>query len=52
MLTTYREKAPHNLCVCVRARVCVYMHVCVSVNTESTTYRIHLALPNAKNLQR
>ena len=27
--------------MCVRARV--YMHVCVSVNMESTTYRIHLA---------
>ena len=23
------------------------MHVCVSINMESTTYRIHLDLPNA-----
>ena len=54
MLTTYREKATHHLCacVCVYVCVCVYMHVCVSVNMESTTYRIHLALPNANNLQR
>ena len=34
--------------MCERARVCVYMHVCVSIKMESTTYRIHLALPNAK----
>ena len=26
--------------------------MCVSVNKESTTYRIHLVLPNAINLQR
>ena len=26
--------------------------MCVSVKEESTTYRIHLALPNAKKLQR
>ena len=40
--------------MCVRATVCVcvYMHVCESVNMESTTYCIHLALPNASNLQR
>ena len=35
------------MCVCVRVSVCVYMHVCVSINMESTTYRIHLDLPNA-----
>ena len=52
MLTTYRDKAPHNLCVCVRACVCVCVCMCVSVNKEYTTYRIHLALPNANNLQR
>ena len=52
MLTTYRDKAPHHLCVCARACECVYMHVCVSVNMEYTTYRIHLALPNANYLQR
>ena len=54
MLTTYRDKGPHNLCacVCVYVCVCVYMHVCVSVNMEYTTYRIHLALPNGNNLHR
>ena len=59
MLTTYGDKAPHHLCACVCVYVCVYVcmyvcvcvHVCVSVNMESTTYRIHLALPNANNLQ-
>ena len=39
------------MCV-VYVRVRVYMHVCVSINMESTAYRIHLALPNANNLQR
>ena len=45
----------YTICVCVRTYVCEYMHVCVSVNMESTIYRIHLihlALPNANNLQR
>ena len=51
-LTTYRDKAPHHLCVCARVCAGVYMHVCASVKTESTTYRIHLASPNANNLQR
>ena len=53
-LTTYGDIAPDHLCacVCVYVCVCVYMHVCVSVNIESSAYRIHLALPNAKNLQR
>ena len=68
MLTTYGDKAPHHLCACVCVCVCVYayvcMHVCmyvcvcicacmcVSVNMESTTYRIQLALTNANNLQK
>ena len=54
MLRTHRDKGPHHLCACVFVYVCVcvYMHVCVFVNMESTAYRIHLALPNANNLQR
>ena len=44
MLITYGDKAPHHLCACV--------HVCVSVNMEYTTYRIHLPFPKANNLQR
>ena len=52
MLTIYRDKAPHHLCVCLWARVCVCVRMCVSVNKESTNYCIHLALPNANNLQR
>ena len=47
MLITYRDKVPHHLCV--RARACV--RVSVSVNMESTTYRIHLTLQNAKHLR-
>ena len=52
MLTTNGDKAQHHLCacVCVCVRVCVYTCMCVSVNMESTAYRIHLALPNANNL--
>ena len=53
MLTTYRDKGPHYLCACVCVYVCVCVHACVcAVNMESTTYRIHLALPNANNLRR
>ena len=54
MLNTFGYKAPHHLCACVRVYVCVrvYKHACVSVNMESTAYRIHLALHNANNLQR
>ena len=42
----------HNICVHVCVRVCVCVCMCEFVNMESTTYRIHLALPNANNLQR
>ena len=52
MLTNYRDKAPHHLCVCVCVCVRVCACMCVSVNMESTTNRIHLVLPNANNLQR
>ena len=60
MLTIYGDKEPHHLCacVCVYVHVCMYVcvcmcaYMCVSVNMESTTYRIQLALPNANNLQR
>ena len=44
------DKAPHHLCVYARACLCVCM--CVFVYMKSATYRIHLALPNANNLQR
>ena len=65
MITTYGDKALHHLCACVCVYVCVYVCmyvcvcvcacICVSVNMESTTYRIHLmhiALPNDKHLRR
>ena len=40
------------VCVCACMSVSVNMHVCESVNMDSTTYRIHQALPNTNNLQR
>ena len=48
LLTTYGDKGAQQLCACV----CVYVCVRVSINIKSTAYRIHLALPNANNLQR
>ena len=54
MVTTYGDKAPYHLYVCVHVCVCVCVCacMCVSVNMESTTYRIHLPLAKANKLQR